>query len=118
MGRRWFRCFGIRGSIRYEDNTGAGVAQSKAGKPTLDLFFFFIPQLDPHAAERKLSPEARTEQAQSLRQVRWRVTGNPAPPLPAFFLFPQLRQTLRRLAKLESEVSSFHKLNEEENTTK
>jgi hypothetical protein len=46
-------------------------------------FFLRIPQLDPHAAERKLSPAARTGQAQSLRQVRWRVTGKPAPPLPA-----------------------------------
>jgi hypothetical protein len=48
----------------------------------------FVEERDIHnlihtRAEHKLSPAARTGQAQSLRQVQWRLTGKPASPLPA-----------------------------------
>jgi hypothetical protein len=49
--------------------------RSPWGCERLPLVFFIIPQLDPHAAERKLSPAARTGQAQSLSHVRWKIFG-------------------------------------------
>jgi hypothetical protein len=53
------------------------------GKVLCFVFCVFSPHNLLHTPADKLSPAARTGQAQSLGQDLWRVTGKPTPPLPA-----------------------------------